>query len=242
VPGTRCSFEIPARNKHRRCGQLILDRVRLTSIIFLGLLSCTGQTSNKDTIDNCPEREILKFAGKYEIKARYADCEPDWKSRLTVNNGDKIIYAADTLMEFEFNEHSWPYYLSISDSKDQLLLEVNDRPYSNYILCLTIDNNTVTSTARFPLLENEPKDFDNDGLIEYAGFPMTIEGYTNDSTYYNPIYYIEKGPNGFLLDTTLTRLVNIKLYGEFSGLDSSDKIYRKVHADTVDKYLNRRKN
>jgi hypothetical protein len=227
---------------HPRCGQLILERVRLTFTIFLGLLSCTGQTNTKDSFDNCPTHEFIKTVDKYEIKARYADCESDWKSRLTLKNGDAIIYAVDSLMEFEFKEHTWPDFLNITDTKDQILLEVNDRPYSNYILCLTIDNNSVIKVDKFPLFEDEPMDFDNDGLLEYAGFPLTIEGYTNDSTYYNPIYYIEKGPNGFLIDTTLTRKVNIKLYGEFSGLDASDKVYKKSPADTVDKYLNRRKN
>jgi len=216
--------------------------LRLTFTIFLGLLSCTGQTNNNDTVDKCPTHEFLKTVDKYEIKARYTDCDSEYKSRLTVNKNGKTIFTADTLMEFEFNEHLWPDYLKITDSKDQILLEVNDRPFSNYILCLTIDNNGVTKTDKFPLFEHEPMDFDSDGLIEYAGFPLTIEGYTNDSTYYNPIYYIEKGPNGFLIDTTLTRQVNIKLYGEFSGLDSSDKVYKRSPADTVDKYLNRRKN
>ncbi len=208
----------------------------------MGLLSCTGQTSNKDSIDNCPTHEFSKTVDKYEIKARYADCESDYKSRLTLNTDGKNIYTADTLMEFEFKEHSWPDYLNITDSKDQILLEVNDRPYSNYILCLTIDNNNISKVDKFPLFLYEPKDFDNDGLLEYAGFPLTIEGYTNDSTYYNPIYLIEKGPNGFLIDTTLTKLINVKLYGEFAGLDSSDKVYKKAPADTVDKYINRRKN
>lgn len=216
--------------------------MRLTFTIFLGLLSCTGQTNNNDTVDKCPTHKFLKTVDKYEIKARYTDCDSEYKSRLTVNKNDKTIFTADTLMEFEFNEHLWPDYLKITDSKDQILLEVNDRPFSNYILCLTIDNNGVTKTDKFPLFEHGPMDFDSDGLIEFAGFPLTIEGYTNDSTYYNPIYYIEKGPNGFVIDTTLTRLVNIKLYGEFSGLDSSDKVYKKAPADTVDKYLNRRKN
>jgi len=219
-----------------------LRRVRLTLIIFLGLFSCTRQTGDKDLADNCPTHEFLKAVDKYEIKAKYADCEPDWKSRLTIATGDKVVYTADSLLEFEFKEHLWPDNVKISDIKDQILLEVNDRPYSNYILCLTIENNAVISSDKFHLFEYEPKDFDNDGLLEYAGFPWTIEGYTNDSTYYNPIYYIEKGPNGFSLDTALTRSMNIKLYGEFLGLDSSDKIYKKVPTDTLDKYLNQRKN
>ena len=216
--------------------------MRLTLIILLGLLSCTGQINNKDSVDNCPTREFLKTVDKYQIKARYADCESDWKSRLTITRGDKIIYAADTLIDFEFKEHTWPDYFKISDNKDQLLFEVNDRPYSSYILCLTVVNDIIVSSDKFHTFEYDPKDFDNDGLLEYAGFPLTIEGYTNDSTYYNPIYYIEKGSNGFSLDTTLTKLTNIKLYGEFLGLDSSDKIYKKAPADTLDKYLNRRKN
>jgi hypothetical protein len=99
-----------------------------------------------------------------------------------------------------------------------------------------VDNDIVVNTDKFHLFDYEPKDFDNDGLLEYAGFPYTVEGYTNDSTYYNPIQYVEKGPGGFRVDTTLIRLVNIKFYGEFPGLDS--KIYRMVPADTVDKYIN----
>jgi hypothetical protein len=214
--------------------------VRLVLIIFLGLLSCTGQTNN--STDNCATKEFSKIIDNYEIKARYADCEPNWKSRLAIVTDNKVIYQADSLMEFEFKEHSWPDYFKISDNKDQLLLEVNDRPNSSYILCLTILDNKIVRTEKFHMFEYDPKDFDNDGLLEYAGFPLTIEGYTNDSTYYNPIYYIERGPTGFSIDTTLTEFMNIKLYGEFLGLDSSDKIFKKAPADTVDKYLNRRKN
>lgn len=216
--------------------------MRLTSIIFLGLLSCTGQTRKDDTADKCPTKEFTKTVGKYEIKAQYAECESDWKSRLTIVAENKIIYKADSLMEFEFKEHSWPDYYKISDNKNQIFLEVNDRPYSNYIVCLTIVDYKVTTIDKFHLFEYDPRDFDNDGLLEYAGFPLTIEGYTNDSTYYNPIYYVEKGPNGFSIDTVLTKLVNTRLYGEFLGLDSSDKIYKKAPSDTVDKYLNRVKN
>lgn len=189
-----------------------------------------------DSVDNCPTYDFSKKVGKFDINATYADCEPDWKSHLMILSGDKVVYTADSLMEFKFKDHSWPDFLKVSDTNYQILLEVDDRPYSNYILCITVANDSVVSLDKFHSFDYEPKDFDNDGLLEYAGYPYTVDGYTNDSTYYNPIQYVEKGPSGFRIDTTLTRVVNIKFYGEFPGLDS--KIYKKMPADTVDKYLN----
>jgi hypothetical protein len=189
-----------------------------------------------DSVENCPTYDFSKKVDKFDIKATYDDCEPDWKSHLTILDIDKVVYTADSLMEFEFKDHLWPDFLKVSDTRDQILLEVNDRPNSNYILCLTVDNDIVVSSDKFHSFDYEPRDFDDDGLLEYAGYPYTVEGYTNDSTYYNPIQYVEKGPSGFRIDTALTRIVNIKFYGEFPGLDS--KIYRKIPADTVDKYLN----
>jgi hypothetical protein len=208
-------------------------------IIFVTLISCSSK-NGADSVESCPTFDFSKKVDKYDVRASYADCEPDWKLHLKILNGDKVVFKADSLMEFEFNDRSWPDFLKISDTKDQILLEVNDRPNSNYILCITLDNNTVVSASKFHSFDYEPKDFDNDGQLEYAGYPYTVEGYTNDSTYYNPIQYVEKGLGGFRVDTTLTRQVNLKFYGEFPGHDS--KIYRKVPVDTVEKYLNAARN
>jgi hypothetical protein len=213
--------------------------VRITFALLLVLVSCTRSADNSNVTEDCSTYNFVRRIDKYDITAQYVACEPNWKTRLAILNGQKVVYRADSLTDFEFKEHSWPDYLKISENKDQLLLEVNDRPYSNYILCLTIVDDVLVSSDTFHLFQHDPKDFDGDGLLEYAGFPLTVEGYTKDSTYYNPICYIEKGPNGFQLDTVLAKAVNIKLYGEFLGLHSGDKIYKKVPIDTLDKYLNR---
>lgn len=215
-------------------------------ILILGLIGCSNQitdktsklSSSKDSTD-CPTKQFLKQAGEFRIQAIYADCESDWKYGLTVYKNNKLIYAADSLMEFEFKNSKFPDYIGVSKDTSQILLEVNDRPLTNYILCLTIAKDNVISKVRMPLFENDPKDYDHDGLLEYSGYSYTTEGYTNDSCYYNPIIFVEKGHNGFHLDNDLIKSVNSNLYGNYYGLEPDENIKLKIpQIDSLKKYAN----
>lgn len=221
----------------------------LIIFLILGLIGCSGRKTEKiDTNDNlsiekgtndCPLKEYIKKSDDFLIKSVFASCESDWKYKLQIFKNNKVVYQADSLMEFEFNDSYWSDYLKISNDTAQILLEVNDRPFKNYILCLTFVKDKLISSNRFPLFESKPLDFDNDGMLEYAGYSYTSEGYTKDSCYYNPIIFIEKSNSGLYLDFKLTKRVNSLLFGEFHGFEINQEIkVKQPPIDSLRKYLN----
>jgi len=215
--------------------------LQLQIFIFCGLIAYVGKINPDDTAHKCNTHLYSKTVGKYEIRAQYDDCDPKYKSRLKIYLDAQVIYSANPIDEFEFYDHAWPSYLHVSENTHQLLLVVNDRPLKNYILCLTFSHDTLVSKTQFHLLENPPKDFDNDGLLEYAGFRDWMEQYSNnpnDPMYFHPIQYVELGKAGFQIDTTLIRKVNTWLYHKIPDHPHIYPVYKPIPRDTIAKYLN----
>jgi hypothetical protein len=115
-------------------------RLTFTFLIICLIISCKSnirQNENSSQVlnkDNCPEKTYTKNLDGFRLDAIYYECEPGWKSHLKIYHGDRLIYTADTLTEFDFNKVSWPDFLKVSNDTSQILLEVDDRPSINYIL------------------------------------------------------------------------------------------------------------
>jgi len=153
------------------------------------------------------------------LKATYNSCEVDWKYRLQIFKGDRLIYAADTSSEFEFNQPVWPQYKRIDAATHQLLIEQNDRPAKNKILLLTIQGDQLIQETRIPYFEEVARDWDEDGIHEYLGQWEALEPFHPDSSIYNPFLLFEDRSNGFYLDSAATISYNQQLWGAFYGFE-----------------------
>jgi len=197
--------------------------------------------NNNETLakNDCP---LLTYSESYEdsitIRAVYHQCEADWKFKLEGLIGDKVFYRADSLLEFEFNISSWPKFKRIDLTTFQILLELNDRPFKNKIIKLTVQNGRLIDNQTIPHFETEPKDFDNDGQLEFAGFLEFVEAFDTDTTNYNPVLYFEDLDNGFQLDTQATMTMNIEIWGEFYGFEMRQDI-KLLNPTGMEKHLNK---
>jgi len=191
------------------------------------------------TTDCCP---LLSYSVSYgdtiSLEAvYYAGGEADWKFKLRGLIGDKIFYQADTLTEFEFNKTAWPKFKRIDRNTFQILVEQNDRPFKNKIIRLTVKDGQLTDNVIIPHFDSPPKDFDNDGELEYAGFLDFVEAFDPDTTLYNPILYFEDTESGFNLDTLTTIRMNREIWGAFHGFEIREDL-KFLKPAGKEKYLN----
>ena len=130
-------------------------------------------------------------------------------------NGN-IIFS-DSLLEFEFCDKLFPIVLQTGNNCFELLFEVNNRPFKNYLKRFFITNNKLVGQDKLPTFEAKPLDINNDGIKEYAGFWYSSEvwGENDDITAYNPILYYSVTKNGLKLDSLLTKQRNEMIYGQF---------------------------
>ncbi len=193
------------------------------------VITCLMYNCRTKTTD-CEEDEFLVFTDRYEIRARFDLCDPSYKHALVIANSEgKVIYEADSLLEFEFKETRWPTFLSPDSSVVQFLLYVNDRPSKDWILGVAFRGDSLLGTQRLPYFDIGPFDYDNDGKMEWGGRPNFVEPYSEDSTYYDPIYFVEETPEGIRIDSTLTKAVNTKLFGGF--WKSHTGVFKKIQLD-----------
>ena len=211
-------------------------------ICLLFLSACSSSDQAPQTNGGANDYHEVVFSRvlspDFEIKATYDEGSPAWLYKLQIFSKGELVYSADSTKEFEFNDSKlWPAIIPLDSGKTQVLLEVNDRPFANYILSLWFKEGKLIKEEQFPLFKYAPRDFDDDGILEYAGFLYTVEGYTNDSSYYNPIFYCEYSRVGICLDTTLMNKVNRNLFG-INAVAAIDAVVRKVPEDTLVYYLN----
>jgi len=144
--------------------------------------------------------------------------------QLTRNN--KTIFIDSSLTEYEFGNELFPIVLKTGDNSFELLFEINDRPSKNYLKRLIIKNNKLVGQDKLPTFETIPKDVDDNGTLEYAGYwdyPQTW-GENNTKTAYNPILYYAVTKSGLQLDSVLTKERNALIYGQFYGFNFSEDI------------------
>lgn len=142
---------------------------------------------------------------------------------LTSEN--KKIYTENSLTEYEFGDELYPIVIKTGADSYELLFEINDRPNKNYLKRLFIKNDSVYNEDKLPTFIAKPKDVDNDGVKEYAGFwdYAQVWGENNNLTAYNPIIFYKITKVGLRLDSTLTMKINEEIYGKFYGFSFSEE-------------------
>lgn len=177
-----------------------------------------------DLIQNdCPKRSFNQaLPNQFSIETIYYQCEPDWKVNLQILKESKVIFKADTLLEYEFIEHDYPTYI-IDGSLTYILILRNDRPLKNVIDVFQIRDDHVDSVFTIPHLDNS-SDYDNDGIIEFWSTKNHIELNANGKMTYQPLIAYEITESSIRLDSVCTSSLNENAYGSYYGIDVIDTL------------------
>jgi hypothetical protein len=164
----------------------------------------------------------------FEIKAGgYEKLGPlETYTLLVVTRSGKQVFKDSSLTEYAFSNKGYPKVMRIGQEAFELLLEVNDRPNSDYLRWVKVQRNQLVKSDSLPLFIAEAANLDEDEAPERAGYWGSGEvwGENNTLTAYNPILYYEQSPQGLRLDSTLTKTKNKSIYGNFHGFDFSEAI------------------
>ena len=206
----------------------------ILTIILTVLISC-NQTPTNDVSNNLAteteekineDLKTIKLDYDFIVSIGQEENFEKFKTysffKLTRNNS--IIYIDSSLTEYEFGDKLFPIVIKSGDNSFELLFEINDRPSKNYLKRLFIEDNKLVGQDKLPTFETIPKDIDNNGTFEYAGYwdYQQIWGENDNLTSYNPILYYSVTSQGLMLDSLLTKERNENIYGKFYGFSFSE--------------------
>ena len=189
----------------------------LITITFISILTAFKPT----------EKKTINLVYGFKVTAGQAEDFGNFSTytyfELTKDN--KKIYIDSSLTEYEFGDKLYPIVLKTNADGYELLFEVNDRPNKNYLKRLFVKNDSVFREDKLPTFIAKPKDVDNDGTKEYAGYwdYAQVWGANNNLTAYNPIIFYKVCKNGLQLDSALTIKINKAIYGKFFGFKFSEE-------------------
>lgn len=173
-----------------------------------------NSTNNKDKI-----KEIkLKTSNNSEIKLRFvldgSDDSPPFYYSLDLFVDNNLIESDKVVNEYQFDNNS----IKLFEYKNTIYIFClyKDRPDPDKWRIFSLQNNVYSTAINLDSdIGIDFKDVDNDGLIEFGGFPQFYEAYCNncDSAYYmsNLIYQLG---DSLSLDSALTVDKNINYYGK----------------------------
>jgi len=158
-----------------------------------------------------------------------------WQDRVNIllktSKGDQIKISGETIYynqkvigrtNAEIVPASDYNRLIEQNGKILLFLETDERPNYNKLEVLSL---TKTHCKKLiACVYNDKKqgtgpkpftDIDNDGKLEFGGFDMTEKFPANDSAYYSPSKFYEIDNGTIILDSSLTREMDIKVNGQY---------------------------
>ena len=206
----------------------------ILTIILTVLISCNQTTTNDVSNNLATETEEKINEDLKTIKLDYdfiisIGQEEDFEKFKTYSffqlaRNNSIIYIDSSLTEYEFGDKLFPIVIKSGDNSFELLFEINDRPSKNYLKRLFIKDNKLVGQDKLPTFETIPKDIDDNGTLEYAGYwdYQQIWGKNDNLTSYNPILYYSVTSQGLMLDSLLTKERNENIYGKFYGFSFSE--------------------
>lgn len=144
-----------------------------------------------------------------------------WDTKFYLDN--EIVYI-DSVSEYEINDK----YPSIRKFKNsfEILLNYNDRPSINKLSRLVFSNGKLEKDEHLPYFKMNPRDIDNDGILELAGILYASEFWGDDTVYmpYNPVLVYEFGESGIVIDSAETEKINVRVYDKFYGFEYNSDI------------------
>lgn len=218
-------------NKLICCTQVFITPF-IKKFISFGVLILLLNHGNCQTLKKTIQAPELSKYG-FEIFAEKGEDYGDFitYSSVIIKHNQKNIYV-DTSNEYEFSNTLYPLIFKISDSRFELLIEVNSRPNKNYLSLLHIQNDKVIKIDTLPTFLCKGKKLSQGNSIIYAGMWDDSEEWTDKNkqrlTVYNPIMFYKVTDHGISLDTSLTIKRNKLVYGSFKGFQYSEQTPIKV--------------
>lgn len=145
-------------------------------------------------------------------------------TNIELKYGNDRVYQDSTQNEYIFLCNKfYPQARKLRNNRFEILLEEFDGPDIDKTLAIYLKDGKFESAKLLPFFGNAPEE-DIDGKKEYHGILNTIEGYSNDSCYYDPMLYYYITEDGIMLDSLVTRQKISDRWGKFYGYERSDKI------------------
>lgn len=174
--------------------------------------------------DECLENIYTEeFLNSIVVEAKYKECEKDRNYGLVIKKGGNVIFKADSLLGYVFNNHEFPTYIHNANF-EYILVERNDKLLLNNTDVFRIRENRVDSVYSIPNFKNQGMDLDNDGHIEYWAKLDYNNKNADGKTIYNPFLAYEIGENVFRFDSLITIELNKRTYGDFYGVERIDTL------------------
>lgn len=192
--------------------------------IILGLLticSCgnSPQEYKREINKNDRNKEVkLKTSNGSEINLKFIldgnDTSPPYYYKVSLFFNKKLLKTDEINNEYQFDKND----IKIFEYKSTIYIFClyKDRPDPDKWRVFFLNKGNYLKAINFDADKGiEFKDIDNDGMIEFGGFPEFYEAYCEncDSAYYmsNLVYQIG---HSITLDSTATINENIKMYGK----------------------------
>jgi hypothetical protein len=197
--------------------------VLLLVFCYVILTSAMKNKSNGTNKENLAEID-LKYDFKIMIPTlgeKFDSCEHYMNFEVWLKN--KKIYKDTTQNEYRFLcNKSYTTVRRLVDNRYELLIEMFDGPDIDKSYVLYVKNKRLEGIKLLPFFKDALEKID--GKMEYHGIMHTIDGYQNDSCFYNPTLYYSITECGIVLDTLVTKRRNSEIWGGFYGFEQSDKI------------------
>lgn len=188
----------------------------------------------------CYTLPATSYCGVFTITYSANSCDGEsypWRDHVKIYVKDTVVYQPSEKLEIAIPTKEQCY--TFEQGITQLLLHVSNRPGIDYQLCVTVAQDKVFSVMKMPCFNYPAMDFDGDGLPEYAGQMYSPDSDTEDSVWYNPVYYVEQSPTGFRVDSALIEAANAKLFGIFRGYEALNVYVKRPDTALLNKWLNR---
>ncbi|PKP47405.1 MAG: hypothetical protein CVT92_16995 [Bacteroidetes bacterium HGW-Bacteroidetes-1] len=146
-------------------------------------------------------------------------------SQIEIWIDSQIVFKDESTTEYIFGNNSWPQARKIENGIYEVVIEVFDAPDLNKLRAFYFRDNVLINSKVLPFFESQPEDINYDGIKEYFGVMHISDAHENpDSCYYNPVLYYKVSNNGIDLDSSLTIMMNKKIWGEFYGFEQNEII------------------
>ena len=202
-------------------------KIFIVNVLILALIGCSIKEDNvRSTVtvlDSVAQIDlgydikivIPNVGSKFDTCIHYTHIEV-WKK-------DKIIFRDTTDNEYMFMcNKTYTTVRQLYNSRYEVLIEKFDGPDTDKTLALYLNGDNFESEKILPYFETAVEKVDGKDI--YHGVLHTIDGYNNDSCYYNPTLYYQATYEGLMLDTVLTKRKVVEKWGKFYGYEQSDKI------------------
>ena len=153
------------------------------------------------------------------------DCGGNDVNTLTLMKDHKKVFG-DTNNQY-IKDEVYPLLLHFGMGHDEILLRFGDAPSLDEVIRLFIKDNSLVKIDTLPSFDRGASDLAGDGKPRFAAI-WDLRQEWDDSlgvqlTTYEPILYYKLTDLGLILDSTMTRSANKRIYGKFYGYEPTEE-------------------